>query len=199
MSNTSKVDEESDEESKLLVVDPDDYRQTRQLKQIHNAKEDYSKLKTTEEGISSGTHLQRVRGLILELEPLMKRLDTQNDYLQGVHLGSVLDFEEDVHIEYDKKIGELVDTKSEAIELAKSKGYAKEVDIVGLETLLESGGFRTYDVDMAYGIDNVSRLTSEFQVFGPQICDKAYRYCREFIAEADLGLQVEEDTGPAQI
>lgn len=198
MSDTSEIDREPDEESKLLVVDPDDYRQTRQLKQIHNAKDEYSKLKTADEPTKARIYVQRIQGLIHELEPLMRRLDTKKNYLDDVYLGTVLNFDEDTKIRYSRKQDDLPNSKSEAIQLAKSEGEIEEVELTGLETLIEATGYYTHGQGRRDPAGH-KIIKPELTPFDRMICDRAYRFCREFIAEADLGLQIEEDTGPARI
>jgi hypothetical protein len=195
-----KVEEEGEEESKLLVVDPDDYRQTRQLKQIHNAKEEYSKLKTSQDNHKSIEYINRIQNLILELEPVMRRLDTEKDYLNGVKIGTVFTWEKGFKVEYSEDISELVDTKQEAIELAKARGKAEEKELVGVSSLLGSNGYIGYNSRRTGGLSSQKkRLHPEFKHYSQYLCDEAFRACREFIAEADLGLQVERDTGPAEI
>jgi len=194
-----KVDEEGEEESKLLVVDPDDYRQTRQLKQIHNAKEEYSKLKTSQDNHKPIEYINRIQNLILELEPVMRRLDTEKDYLNGVKIGTVFTWEKGFKVEYSEDISELVDTKQEAIELAKAEGKAGDKELIGLSSLLGSNGYVGY-TKRTVGLSSQKKtLRPEFKYYSQYLCDEAFRACREFIAEADLGLQVERDTGPAEI
>jgi len=199
---TEEVQKEGEEESKLLVVDPDDYRQTRQLKQIHNAKEEYSKLKTSKDGHRKIEYINRIQNLILELEPLMRRVDTEKNYLEEIEIGTVLKWEDGFKVEYSPDIPDIADTKEEAIALAKQRNKAKSVELHGVQSLIGSNGYTTYGSRRRHsqvGRPNKTELHSEFNHYSPYLCDSAFRACREFIAEADLGLQVERDTGPAEI
>jgi hypothetical protein len=195
-----KLEEEGEEESKLLVVDPDDYRQTRQLKQIHNAKEEYSKLKTSQDDHKRIEYINRIQNLILELEPLMRRLDTEKDYLNEVKIGTVFTWKKGFKVEYSENTSEIADTKQEAIELAKAEGKAGNKEIVGVSSLLGSNGYIGYNLRRAGSLGSQKKVVHhEFKHYSQYLCDEAFRACREFIAEADLGLQVERDTGPAEI
>lgn len=197
---TEKVQKEGEEESKLLVVDPDDYRQTRQLKQIHNAKEEYSKLKTSKDDDRRIEYINRIQNLILELEPLMRRVDTERNYLEEVEIGTIFKWKDGFKVEYSPNVPDIVDTKKEAIALAKQENKAKSVDLRGVESLLGSNGYTTYSSRYrSHSRPQKRVLHSEFQHYNRYLCDSAFRACREFIAEADLGLQVERDTGPAEI
>jgi hypothetical protein len=195
---TEDIQEEEGEEAKLLVVNPEDYRQTRQLRQIHDAKEAYSELKEAEEPVPREVYVNRIQKLIMELEPLMRRLTTEIDYLEEGLLGEFLEFEEGVEIEVARRDESLPDTEDEAVELAKKRGIAERRKITGLSTLLEADGYLSYEYNMGMTCGN-SFIETEFEPFSRKICDRGFRYCREFMAEADLGLNLEADTGPAQI
>jgi len=195
---TEDVQEEEAEEAKLLVVNPEDYRQTRQLRQIHDAKEAYSELKEVEEPVPREVYVNRIQKLIMELEPLMRRLTTEIDYLAEGYLGDILEFDEGVKIEYARRDESLPDTKAEAVELAKREGKANKRKLTGLDTLIDADGYLSYEWDIGNCNSN-SYIETEFEPFSRKMCDRGFRYCREFMAEADLGLNLEVDTGPAQI
>jgi hypothetical protein len=131
MSEKEKVE---DKESELLVVDPDDYRQTRQIRNIHDTKEKYQELRRSEETFKREVHVRRVRNLIEELEPLMRRLETETDYLDGVHIGTVTQFDENVKVWYEN-VGVPEPTKKQVVEHAIEEGVAQELDLEGVTTL----------------------------------------------------------------
>jgi hypothetical protein len=200
MSDETKSIDESSIDGNIVILDPEDYRQTRQLKQIHNAKEEYSKLKISEDSHKRIEYINRIQNLILELEPLMRRVDTEKNYLEEVEIGTIFKWEDGFEVEYSPDIPDIVDTEEEAIALAKQKNKAKSVDLRGVESLLGVNGYSTYVIKRnLVGRTNKNVLRSDFELFGRYTCDSAFRACREFIAEADLGLQVERDTGPAEI
>lgn len=188
------VDETTEE--KMIVVDPDDYRQTRELRQIHDAKEAYSELKTGDELADRQQYVARVQNLIQELEPLMRQLDTEKDYLDEVPLGGpILVAEPDVRIPYDSDTDDIVDTKAEAIQLAKQQGLARETNLTGLTSLLGPAKYRT----LSQKYSGVYIVSTEAEYYPRKICDNAFRFCREFVANAGLGVKIEEDKGPARI
>lgn len=190
--------EESDEEKRILVVDPDDYRQTQQIKQIHQAKREYAEVKTDPEA-EMIEYVRHVQNLIHELEPVMMRIDTDTDYLNEYELGTLRMADEDLHVEYDSDQDELLSTKEEAIEYARDQGYVYDRTLEGLNSLLGIPGF--YGVERSSGPFYYSPkyIEAKFRYWPTPITDSAYRACRKFIAEAGLGLEFGKDKGPAEI
>lgn len=189
---------DSEEENNILVVDPDDYRQTQQLKQIHKAKEKYTELKTLDEPVQKPLYVKRIQSLVMELEPVMEQVDTEKDYLQGVKIDTIRTVEEGTEIHYSEDDENLCDTKEEAISLAKELGHIQEVTLWGVASVLDYGGYMGISEKRTH-YRQPNKLTAEKRYFSRSQCDTVFRYCRAFISEAGLGLKIEEDTGPAQI
>lgn len=197
-SNKKPIEEDADN---LIVVNPDDYRQTRQIKQIHKLKEAYTKDKR--EGESKSRVYSTLQSLILELEPLMARLDTEGEYLKADICTIELTGEDFDYIQFSKEHDELVDTKEEAISWAKEKGWISTVTI-DLEDVATRGyRYNGYDVkSKRTALDGTHRPGKVYQTtkeLSSVDFDRAFRICRKFITEADLAARVEEDTGPARI
>lgn len=192
-----QIDSDSDV---ALVVDPDEYRETRQLKQIHNAKEKYAELKETEDSVEPELYPNRVQNLIVELEPLMSRLETEVDYLNGVTLGNVVVLEDGTKIEYGSGCNRGgPNSKQAAIDVAISQGKAERQTLTGLKSILGTPGYHAPSVGRTPMGSDGNSLVAEFRYYPPSVCDVAFRYCRKFIAEAGLGIRLTEDKGPAQI
>jgi hypothetical protein len=213
---------EAEEENALFVVDSETYQQNKQLKQIYNAKEKYVKLHREPEGADQTVFWSKIKALIMDLEPLMRQMETDVDYLNEYHLTSVDLAPTKFEVQWSEQVEELgYSSKKEAIQVAIREGHIiRNHDITGLSYLLEANAYPGYQTakkrairtDEGWKIDKMmfsSRprfeeatahvLTRTKEEFDIQVLDKAYRGCREFMSEAGLALRLEEDKGPARI
>jgi hypothetical protein len=217
-----KLIDESEEENALFVVDSETYQQNKQLKQIYKAKEEYAKLHREAEPVDQAVYWSKIKALIMELEPLMRQMETDRDYLNEYHLATVDLALGEFEVHWSERVESLgCNSKEEAIQLAIQEGHiVTEYDVTGLSYLLKANAYLGYRktqkdairTDEGWKIDNrlsrsqahfeeatVHVLTETKKQFDVQVLDKAYRACREFMSEAGLALKLEEDKGPARI
>jgi len=216
--NTKPVEEPEDDNA-VFVVDTDTYRQNKQLKQIYKAKDEYAKLHRQPEGVNKAVYWNKLKALIMELEPLMKQMETNVDYMEEYHLTTVDVKRKDFEIHWSQHVPSLVDTKQEARRMAIEQGnIVPDFEVKGLNKILD-GGYMGVDTDTKIAakiqgewklISPLSRqqrqetatvhyLTGAKKKYEIKTFDTAYRACREFMSEAGLALQLEEDKGPVRL
>jgi len=214
--------EEAEEENALFVVDSETYQQNKQLKQIYKAKEEYAKLHREAEGVDQTVFWSKIKALIMELEPLMKQMGTEVDYLNDYHLTTVDLATTQFEVQWSERVESLgCKSKEEAVQTAINEGHiCRDVDVTGLSHLLEANAYRGYHktrkkairTNKGWKIGNrlyssqprfekttVHVLTDTRKQYDTRTFDKAYRACREFMSEAGLALKLKEDKGPARI
>ena len=217
--------EEAEEENALFVVDSETYQQNKQLKQIYKAKEEYAKLHREAEGAGQKVFWSKIKALIMELEPLMRQMDTDVDYLNEYHLTTVDLATRQFEVQWSERIESLgCKSKEEAVQTAIDKGHIRrDVDVTGLSHLLSGNAYRGYHAnhktqktairtnkgwkihDMLYSLQPRSKtatvhvLTDTKKQYDIRTLDKAYRACREFMSETGLALKLEEDRGPKNV
>jgi hypothetical protein len=214
--------EEAEEENALFVVDSETYQQNKQLKQIYKAKEEYAKVHREAEGVDQRAFWSKIKALIMELEPLMKQMETNIDYLNDYHLTSIDLAAPELEIQWSEEVEELdYNSKEEAMQVAiQENRISKDYDVTGLSHLLQANVYPSYEqverrairTEEGWKIDKmqfsstrrfeeaaVHVLTGTTKKFDIEAFDKAYRGCRQFMSEAGLALKLEEDKGPARI
>jgi hypothetical protein len=217
--------EEAEEENALFVVDSETYQQNKQLKQIYKAKEEYAKLHREAEPADQAVYWSKIKALIMELEPLMRQMETDVDYLNEYHLTTVDLATTQFEVHWSERIESLgCGSKEEAIQTAIHDGYiVRDYDVTGLNRLLDANAYLGYHADHTtqktaintndgWKVDTsiyssrprfekatVHVLTETKKHYDRQVFDKAYRGCREFMSEAGLALNLEEDKDPVRI
>jgi hypothetical protein len=214
--------DEAEEENALFVVDSETYQQNKQLKQIYKAKDEYAKLHREPESADEAVFWSKIKALIMELEPLMRQMETDVDYLNEYHLTTVGTATTRFEVHWSERVEPLWDSKEEAIQTAVDDGYiVRDYDVTGLDHLLNGFAYLGYHTKEKTAIntnegwkieDNPIRssqprfeeatvhvLTETKKKYDIRVFDKAYRGCREFMSEAGLALNLEEDKDPVRI
>jgi hypothetical protein len=163
--------EESEETKNVLVVDPDDYRKTKKLKAIQEAKDRYreftlnrskrySELVDIWDNPKKAMNHQEVTALAMygsELLPLIE---------EGMKKGAIS--EEDLKVETNALVDRLLD-----------KPYMDIREVIELEGMIVAN-------------DEYQSIPRKFQ-------KKIYRQLERIERKLGLGLDLEEDKGPANI
>lgn len=173
-------------DGEVTVKDPEEYNRLRRLRAIHDARESVIKTRSNTFERMAEEHLymneqkakvafrRALDAYIMELEPLMRRADGGQKYLEEVALG--------------KQVAPGPD--------------GEYLEFVGLESLLDSGEvleFTWTEESICNVNGKIENEHSEKVVVEPPILKRAFRMCNEFCAECGLDVAIEQAVEEGEI
>lgn len=184
----------NDDENEVYIVDPEDYARTQKIKDIFSAKREYQK-SLRKADAERKTELENLRLFVSELYPIMEQKDTEIDYTTyTLHEIEVCnqDFSMNVKklVSGDRGFAQTV-PESKVREALRQEGILEDYPI-DLSDIRNTGGYAGLEITAGVACAKGKALPE-------RVSNKAFNLCIDFMDEAGLGIELEEEVGPAEL